>query len=276
MRRILAAVCLLWGATSMMGQLATSLDPAAIPVKSGEWFITANGRYVGDTFVFDGPMGTFAVEASVVESTRSIAWVPQEILLKSGTYKVTVLGPNGSTDPLELQVTSTSKFPNLSLVLPEALFEAARTTKGAYVKYEIEAFGGEDPEPVVKCSPASGEFFYTGTTRVLCEATNKLGDKASDTFSISVIDGPPVFKLPSDIWVRPETERGSYVKYDISAYDEVDDKEVSVSCKPASGDLFAPGMTYVECTTRDSAENVEAASFLVNVTDEKPPQPQDK
>ncbi|HEX7829142.1 MAG TPA: hypothetical protein VF787_05775 [Thermoanaerobaculia bacterium] len=274
MRRILAAVCLLWGATGMMGQLATSLDPAAIPVKSGEWFLTANGRYVGDTFVFDGPAGTFAVEASVVESTYSISWVPQEVLAKSGTYKVTVQGPNGSTEPLDLQIKSALKYPSLSLVLPEALFEAARTTKGAYVKYDVEVFGGEDPEPIVKCSPASGEFFSTGSTRVLCEATNRYGDKATDTFSVSVIDGPPIFKLPNDIWVRPESERGTFVKYDVSAYDEVDDKEVPVSCKPASGDLFAPGMTYVECSATDSSGNLEAASFLVNVTDEKPPEPQ--
>jgi hypothetical protein len=111
-------------------------------------------------------------------------------------------------------------------------------------------------------------------TTIKCEATNRYDERASDSFSLSVIDEPPLIKTPADIWVRPESARGTYVKYDVSAYDVVDDKEVSVSCKPASGELFAPGMTYVECGAKDSNGNPEASSFLVNVTDEKPPEPQ--
>jgi hypothetical protein len=273
MRRILAAVCLMWGATAMMGQVITSLDPATVPVKSGEWFVTAAGRYPGDTFVFDGPAGTFAVEANVVETAYAIAWVPQEVLLKSGIYKVTVQGPNGTTEPLEFTVTAARRFPNLSLVLPESLYEWARTPKGNYVKFDVTAIGGLDPEPRVDCSPSSGSFFNTGSTRVVCTAYNSDGEKTSGDFTVSVLDGPPLIKLPNDIWVRPDSERGTYVKYDVSAYDEVDDKEVPVSCRPESGSLFAPGVNFVECGARDSAGNSEAASFIVNVTEEDPPKP---
>lgn len=270
MRRILAAVCLMWGATALNGQVLTSLDPASVQVKSGEWFVTANGRYPGDTFVFDGPAGTFAVEASVAETTYAIGWVPQEVLLKSGTYKVTVRGPNGSTDALPFTVTSAARTLPLFLVVPEALYEFARTPKGNYVKFEVTASGGTDPEPKIDCSPASGEFFATGSTKVTCTAST-LEERVSDSFTISVIDGPPVFKLPDDIWVRPESDKGTYVKYDVSAYDEVDAKEVAVSCVPETGSLFPIGMNFVECSAKDSVGNTESASFMVNVTTDDPP-----
>ncbi|HEX2835221.1 MAG TPA: HYR domain-containing protein [Thermoanaerobaculia bacterium] len=273
MRRILAAVCLMWGATAMMGQVVNSLDPASVPVKSGEWFVTANGRYPGDTFIFDGPAGTFAVEASVVETYFSTGWVPQEVLLKSGTYKVWLSGPSGNTEALDFVVVGAKRFPNLSLVLPEALYDWARDPKGNYVKFDVQAVGGEDPEPRIDCSPGSGEFFYTGSTRVVCTASNSFGEKVSDYFTVSVLDGPPVIKIPSDIWVRPESERGTYVKYDVSAFDEVDSKEVAVKCGPESGSLFAPGVNFVECSASDSAGNSESASFVINVTDEDPPKP---
>lgn len=272
MRRILAAVCLMWGAAGLMGQTVTSLDPPSFKQLSGEWFLTANGRYVGDQFVYDGPAGTFKVDASVVETYYSTAWVPMEILANPGTYTLRVNGPNGSTDPVKFEVTSPKRLLNLTLVLPEVLIEAARTTKGAYVKYDVSAFGSEDPEPVIKCEPESGAFFSTGTSRVGCTATDKYGETASDTFTVSVIDGPPVIAIPDDIYIRPDSERGTFVKYDVTAFDEVDDKAVPADCAPKSGELFPLGATYVECRASDSMGNTESASFAINVTDEKPPE----
>ncbi|MBV8519410.1 MAG: HYR domain-containing protein [Acidobacteria bacterium] len=270
MRRILAAVCLVLGATGAMGQVITSLDPPSFKANSGEWFLTANGRYVGDTFVYNGPAGTFKVDANAVDTTFSTAWVPLEVLAKPGLYTLTVEGPNGTTDPVEFKVTSPPRVPNLTLVLPETLVAAARTTKGNYVKYDVTAFGGSVSDAVVRCDPASGSFFYTGTNRVSCTASNSAGETASDVFTISVIDDAPTIRLPNDIVVPPASDRGTFVKYDVTAYDDVDAAAVPVSCKPASGELFPVGLTFVECTASDSVGNVASASFSVNVTDEKP------
>lgn len=271
MRRILAAVCLMWGAAGLMGQTVTSLDPPSFKQNSGEWFLTANGRYVGDLFVFDGPAGTFKIDASVVETSYSTAWVPLEILGRPGTYTLRVNGPNGTTDPVTFDVTAPPKR-FLTLVLPEVLIEAARTTRGAYVKYDVSAFGSDDPEPVITCEPASGSFFSTGSNRVGCTATDRYGETTSDSFTISVIDGPPIIAIPNDIYVLPDSERGTFVKYDVTAFDEVDGKAVAVDCAPASGELFPPGVTYVGCRASDSMGNAESASFAIHVTDEKPPQ----
>ncbi len=271
MRLIVAAVCLLWGATVVNGQTVTSLDPPSFREHSGEWFLTANGRYVGDLFVYDGPAGTFKIAASVVETSYSIAWVPMEILEYPGTYTLWINGPNGTTDPVTFEVTSNKRLPNLTLVLPEVLVAAATSIKGAFVKYDVSTFGGEDPEPVIKCDPESGAFLLTGSNRISCTATNRYGEVSSDAFSISVIDEPPLIRLPDDIWVAPDSERGTYVKYEVSAYDEVDGKEAPVSCSPKSDSLFPLGVTFVECRASDSAGNTESASFTVNVTDEKPP-----
>jgi hypothetical protein len=271
MRRILAAVCLFLGATGAMGQVITSLNPPSFMANSGEWFLTANGRYVGDTFVYNGPAGTFKVDATAIDTTFSTAWVPLEVLAKPGTYTLTVEGPNGATDPVSFKVNSVMRVPNLTLVLPETLIAAARTTKGAYVKYNVSVFGGNDSSPTVKCDPESGAFFNTGTNRVSCTASNSLGETASDVFTISVIDDAPTIKLPYDIVVPPDSDRGTFVKYDISAYDDVDARAVPVSCKPASGELFPVGLTFVECNAADSVGNVASASFTVNVTDEKQP-----
>jgi hypothetical protein len=233
--------------------------------------MTANGRYVGDTFIYDGPAGTFEIPANVVDTAFSTAWVPLEVLAKPGLYTLTVTGPNGKTDPVEFKVSSAPRVPNLTLVLPETLVAAARTTKGAYVKYNVTAFGGSDSTPTVKCDPVSGSFFYTGTNRVSCTASNTVGETASDVFTLSVIDDAPTIKLPNDIVVPPDSDRGTFVKYDISAYDDVDAAEVPVSCKPASGELFPVGLSFVECNAADSMGNVAQASFSVNVTDEKQP-----
>jgi hypothetical protein len=259
----------MWGAAGAMGQTITSLSPSSVPVRSGEWFLTANGRYIGDTFVYDGPAGTFVVEASVVETDHSTAWVPSEMLIKGGAYKLVVRGPNGSTDPVDFTITSPSRTVNLGLVLPEVLVAAARSTKGAYVKYDVTAFGGDDPEPVIKCVPESGAFFYTGSNRVACEVTNKLGESAKDEFSISVIDDPPIITA-ADVWSYPDSERGSYVKFDVSAFDEVDDKSVAVKCSQESGAFFPLGITTVECTAEDSVGNLNNAVFNIDVSYDKP------
>lgn len=270
MRRILAAVCLVLGAAGAMGQVVTSLDPVGFTKTTSENFMTANGRYPGDLFIYTGPAGTFKVPASVVETSFSMAWVPLEILRTPGTYTLVVDGPNGTSNEMQFDVDLGWKFPNLVLVLPEVLIVGARTIEGVDVKYEVSAFGGEDPEPVISCEPASGTFFRVGTTRVLCNATNRYGEKASDVFTVSVIDGPPVISLPADIQVFPESERGTTVKFDVTAYDEVEDVAVPVTCEPQSGSLFPLGTTSVNCTASDSAGNVESASFNVIVTDEKP------
>jgi len=267
MRRFLVAVCLLLGAFGAFGQTISSLDPPSVQANSGEWFLTANGRYVGDMFVYDGPAGTFKVDASVVESTYSIAWIPLEVLAAPGTYKVIISGPNGATDPVDFKVTSTGRIPKLSLVLPEALTLAAKSTRGSYVKYEVEAFGGESLA-TVKCSPASGELFAPGSTRVGCYAENEKGETAEDSFTVSVIDEPPLIKV-EDLLVMADTERGSYVKYDITAFDEVDDKAVDVKCAPESGSLFPVGVSTVQCEAYDSMKNGGVASFTIEVSDQK-------
>jgi len=60
---------------------------------------------------------------------------------------------------------------------------------------------------------------------------------------------------------------GAAVSWDATAADGIDGS-VDVMCTPASGSTFAIGDTMVECTSRDTAGNAAAETFVVHVTGE--------
>jgi hypothetical protein len=75
---------------------------------------------------------------------------------------------------------------------------------------------------------------------------------------------PPTLYLPSDITVEAPDANGSYVYYSAYGYDDKDGY-VNATCAPASGALFAIGVTTVSCTARDAAGNEAVGHFNVTV-----------
>ena len=57
---------------------------------------------------------------------------------------------------------------------------------------------------------------------------------------------------------------GAIVSYDASAKDTVEGA-TDVVCYPASGSLFAPGQTTVNCSTSDKSRNTSSGTFVVTV-----------
>ena len=114
------------------------------------------------------------------------------------------------------------------------------------------------------CAPASGSLFALGVTPVNCTASDAAGNVGTDSFLVTVIDAElPTWELPADITVLAAELAGASVPYTATAADNVG--VISSSCAPASGSLFALGVTPVNCTASDAAGNVATDSFNITV-----------
>ena len=123
----------------------------------------------------------------------------------------------------------------------------------------------------VTYSRRSGALFPLGKTIVKITARNSGGTTRS-TFAVLVVDTtPPVLVSPSNVSTKATGPSGTNVTYGpIAATDRVD-QDVSVTCSPPSGSMFAPGTTNVVCRARDDAGNVATATFKVVVAANAPP-----
>ena len=83
----------------------------------------------------------------------------------------------------------------------------------------------------------------------------------------NVIDEiPPAFtSVPPDMTVDASGPTDTVVQYPAPAATDNAPGAVSVSCTPASGSMFAVGMTSVTCTATDVSGNAATASFKVTV-----------
>ncbi|MEA2464546.1 MAG: hypothetical protein QOJ98_2293 [Acidobacteriota bacterium] len=271
MRKSLAAAFLLFCAVGASAGTITSLNPSSFNVNSGEQFLTVFGTGLGNHFVFDGPAGHFEVDVNATFSDRVVGWVPEAIIAKSGTYSLTVTGPNGSSGPATFTVKG-FKFP-LALLMPEFVRIQPKSREGAFVNYDVFA---TDSSATVNCDPKSGSFLPMGTTIVKCIATNLSGERASGSFTVYVRDeDPPVIKVPDkSIVVRADSREGTVVKFDVTAFDDIYG-DLLADCLPASGSLFHVGTTTVQCSATDPDLNVGHGVFNVDVLGEVPWYPLD-
>lgn len=76
---------------------------------------------------------------------------------------------------------------------------------------------------------------------------------------------PPAISTPPTVAATATSIQGALVDYSVSAVDDVSGA-VPVTCSPASGTTFLPGVTTVSCAAADLAGNVGTATFRVEVT----------
>jgi hypothetical protein len=81
---------------------------------------------------------------------------------------------------------------------------------------------------------------------------------------------PPVLNLPTDIIAEATNPAGAIVTYSATATDAVDGA-ITPTCTPASGGMFALGLTNVSCSASDQAGNTANGGFNVTVRDTTPP-----
>jgi hypothetical protein len=107
----------------------------------------------------------------------------------------------------------------------------------------------------------------TWSAQDVCSAT-AIGQK---TATVSVVDTtPPTLSLPANIIAEATGPAGRTVTFAATASDFVSGSP-AVTCTPASGSTFGIGVTTVNCTTKDGANNTANGSFTVTVRDTTPP-----
>jgi hypothetical protein len=267
MRITLAAALLLVAFSAPAGTIS-SLDPASFQAYSGEHFISVRGQQLGGQLIFDGPAGRIEVEPSSADQNLVKGFVPTEIINTPGQYSLRV----GDSNTVTFDVIE--PFHALVVLGQDPIVVEAESARGAHVTYEVHTYGGHDPNPTVTCNPPSGSLFPLGPSNVLCVATNSYGERAEGGVYIYVYDATiPVLTLPGDIVVETDSQDGTVVNFEATAYDAIDG-EVSVSCTPSSGSLFPVGVTMVECTAFDSSLNPATGMFSVEVKQKEGDPPQ--
>ncbi len=109
-----------------------------------------------------------------------------------------------------------------------------------------------------------------GTYNITLTATDTSGASGVSTVLVTVQDtiAPTITGTPMDMTVEAADPNGAPVNYTApTATDSVGPPTPVVSCLPASGATFAPGVTNVTCTATDTAGNSGISLFWVTVED---------
>jgi hypothetical protein len=134
----------------------------------------------------------------------------------------------------------------------------------AVVNYSVTV---QDNSPgwTLVCVPPPGSEFPSGTTTVICTVTDAAGNKATNSFTVTVEDREkPVLQLPADITVTiPTNETSTIVNYVVTATDNC--SAVTLVTVPPSGSSFPLGTTIVQATATDAAGNVTTETFQITV-----------
>lgn len=186
-----------------------------------------------------------------------------------GTTKVTCTetddAGNTGSDAFDVTVEDTTKP---ALTVPEPVVTEATSAAGAVAKFApATATDLVDGSTPATCDRTSGSQFAIGVTTVTCTVTDKAGNAAEASFSVTITNtrGPVFGSLP-DRTLEATGPTGARSSFPASARDAVDGF-VPVTCAPASGSTFAIGSTTVECSAKDSQGNETTDSFVMKVED---------
>jgi hypothetical protein len=107
---------------------------------------------------------------------------------------------------------------------------------------------------------------------VNCTATDHQGNTNGGSFTVTVVDTTaPVLGSVSNKTAEATSAAGAAVTYTKPSATDLVDGQVSVSCSPASGSIFALGTTTVTCSATDSHHNSASTTFGVTVQDTTAP-----
>ena len=157
------------------------------------------------------------------------------------------------------------------LALPADLTEEAAGPGGVGVSFSASASDLVSGAVPVICQPVSGAIFPLGATEVSCSATDAANNKATGSFTITVVDTTaPDVSVPASASHEATGPGGAPVAFSASATDLVDG-DVQTTCDHDSGDTFPLGVTEVTCSATDTAGNTGHGSFTVSVVDTTAP-----
>jgi hypothetical protein len=231
------------------------ITPTVTPSANGNGW---NNRSVTVTWSVSDPESGIASSNGCTTTTLSTETPPA-----GTTLTCSAINGAGLSNLASVTVKIDLTAPTLKL---SSLTVNATGPSGAVVSYSASASDSLSGLNTFSCTPPSGSAFPLGTTTVSCSATDKAGNSASGTLTVSVQDKtPPTLTLPSDMTVQATSSSGAIVKYTASASDLVDGS-VPVACTPASGSTFPIGTTTVTCSATDKAGNSASGLFRVTVS----------
>jgi hypothetical protein len=171
-------------------------------------------------------------------------------------------------------IPSPAKPPKL--ILPGDITVDAQSRAGATVEYKVDVERVGSLLYKIDCTPPSGSTFPIGQTEVHCTAIEiASGAFGVGSFSVNVVDGPPVVKVPKAIIAEATNRFGAFVSYDITATDAVSGPlpvDCAPSAPPGAPVLFPLNQdTTVTCQATDESHQTTVASFVVSVRDTTPP-----
>jgi HYR domain len=268
------------GATFALGatQVSCTATDKAGNNATGTFTVTVRDTKAPDP----GPPSDMTVEATS-PTGAAVTYTASATDLVDGQLPMACTPPSGGTFPLgttTVTCSATDKAGNTAtasftitvrdrtaprFTLPADLTVEATSGRGARVRYQASATDLVDGPVPITCSPPSGGTFALGATQVICTATDKAGNNATGTFTVTVRDTrAPVLKLPRAIDEQTSSPYGETVRYAASAKDRVDGR-VQVTCTPPSGSTFPVDATTVTCSASDRAGNTASGSFQVTV-----------
>ena len=265
-------------ATDNVGNRATGSFTVVVRDRTGPVLtVPSDEPYVGTTDP-DGVAVTYSVSAKdAIDGPVTPTCTPasgSKFPVGATTVHCSATDAAGNTSTGSFVVLVVDAAPPV-VTVPQPITAEATSSRGAAVDFTVTATDAVDgPEPVV-CAiditvdgatlVTSGDTFPLGSTLVTCEARDKAFNTGLNTFTIDVVDTTgPALTLPADQHVASSGAAGATVSYTATATDAVDG-EVSPSCTPASGTVFAEGVTTVHCSASDAAGNRSTGSFVVTV-----------
>jgi uncharacterized repeat protein (TIGR03803 family) len=238
--------------------------------------LTLPGNITKEATGPNGSIVTFTATATdAVDGIRPITCAPPSgFLFGLGTTTVncSAVDLSGNTANGSFMVTvHDSTAPNLTL--PSNISAEATTQQGAAVPYTVTASDLVNGAITPVCSAASGATFPLGMTTVTCSASDKAGNTATGSFTVTVHDTtPPTITVPANITVAATGPNGAVVTYSVSATDLVS-APITPVCAPASGSTFPVGTKTVSCSATDGASNTSMRTFNVTVTSSSTTEP---
>jgi len=152
------------------------------------------------------------------------------------------------------------------LSLPSDQTHEATGPGGAAATFSASATDAIDGATAVTCTPASGSTFAIGATKVTCTSSDKSGNTATGSFTVTVRDTtPPTLTVSGAKTVTATDAKGAHVSYPAAHATDIVDGAVAAHCTPASGSEFNVGTTKVTCTAKDKHGNSATRSFTVTV-----------
>lgn len=184
---------------------------------------------------------------------------------QKGTTTVSCVSANGGGFATFTVTVNDTQAPQI--VCPANITTNTITdTCAATVTYSLPAVTDNCPgvgTPV--CTPPSGSSFAKGVTTVNCTVTDASNNPASCSFTVTVNDlQAPAITCPANIFAAT-TGTTQVVTYALPTVSDNCPGVQTPVCTPASGFAFPLGVTTVNCSVKDAANNTSTCSFAVTV-----------